>query len=736
MCKNPQATVYPTLPRRPPLHDALRWAAVASAYVLGTILFLWPMPAHLGTRVWGDRFDAWTTLWLIDHLHRHIADGSLTAETTEILFPIGYNMWSFGHAALQLLGAGLMFLGFPLVTAYNLLLIGGFASSGFAAHALGKALSRDHLGGFVAGTVFASSPYLYGEGAAGCIELVAAGFLPMFALTLVMLVRAPDWKRAAACAAVLAIIGPFNWYYTLFAGILGAGVLGWQVAAGRWRAAAWMAAAITLAAALDSPLIPLVRRETPTRPPVSAELFSDSDAWTRVEAISDGTTPLASITAAAMEEHDALQVMQNSTTVRAFAQARFTVNPLQSTPGMVAFLIGICGAATAGRRGAMWAWLAVGASVLTLGPFLRIDETPPLPVWAGKLPLPYYFFYQYVPFFSKAYRPYRIGVVTLTCCAALGAAGFGVLALEVRRRWLRMGVLCLGIIAATQPFWSGDRPALRPIADPTIPEIYTRLADLPPGGVVEVPLQYQPLTTANARFQFNQIAHHHPTLNCNQLIRRTELLAFQRYVTRNAFLATLLDLARQRPPFAFSAADLAGVFADGFRYVVVHTSAEADDVQLSGAMTAADLLTEPAFEMLDKALGEPVLQDGDSRVYAVPNATHAASWVWTGEDVVPLELPLDAKRFGLPTVLPTGGTMQIWEGEARQLSFWARGAGSAPVVVRITGADGQKDVPIVLDVERWRWIRIPLSQPGRLTLSLAAPQQGASLWITRAQVLR
>ena len=56
--------------------------------------------------------------------------------------------------------------------------------------------------GFVAGGAMASSPYLYGEGAAGCIELTAAGLLPLFAFTLVRLARSLGAGRRALAAEV------------------------------------------------------------------------------------------------------------------------------------------------------------------------------------------------------------------------------------------------------------------------------------------------------------------------------------------------------------------------------------------------------------------------------------------------------------------------------------------------------------------------------------------------------
>lgn len=502
-------------------------------YTLASILFLWPMPAHLNTQIWGDRFDAWTTLWLMEHLHRHLSDGTFSVETKEILFPIGYNLWSFGHAALQLVGVGLMFCGIPLIAAYNLLLIGGLATSAMAAHVLGEELAEDFWGGLVAGVTFASSPYLYGEGAAGCIELVAAGFLPLFAWSLVRLCREPGWKRALFSSGILAIVGPFNWYYTLFAGMLGAGFFVWQLWEGRWKTAGWCAGALLGAALTDAPLIPLVQRETPTRPPLSAALFEDTAAWQRAYDIANGAIPLENVTTEDLEQHDALQVMENSTTVRALLLARFTVNPLESTPGMLAFGVGIVGAALSGRRGLLWVFLGVGATVLTLGPFLRLDSTPRLSTLSADFPLPYYYFYHWLPFFSKAYRPYRIGVITLTACAAVGAAGWTRLSLAPPPKKLIASTLVL--IGFTQPFWAGDRPALRPLADPTIPPLYEKLRDLPDGGVIELPLQYQPLTVPNARFQYNQISHQKPLLNCNQLIRRTDLMGFAEYLRKTAF---------------------------------------------------------------------------------------------------------------------------------------------------------------------------------------------------------
>lgn len=711
------------------LRETLTWPGLLGVYLLGAAAFLWPLPLHLRTHIWGDRFDAWTTLWLIEHLGDRIAAGDWSARTVEILFPIGYDLFSFGHVALQAIGGLLVAAGVPLILSYNLLLLGGFATGALAAHALGRALGGGHLGGFVAGIAFATSPYLYGEGAAGCIELVSAGFLPLFAWSLVRVVRRPGWRRAAVAAACLAVIGPFNWYYTLFAGMLGLGFCLWQLLEGRRRAVAWIVAAMGVAALSNAPLVPLVRQETPTRPPVSAELFSDPAAWARVDAITNGTADIDELTLARGEEVDALQVYRNSTTLAALVQARFTVNPLHSTPGALAFGVGLFGLAAGRRQAWGWAALAAGATVLTLGPFLALDDRPPMAAWAGDWPLPYYFAYEHVPFFSKAYRPYRIGVITLTCLAALGAVGVGAVRAELRRGPVVVAVVLLSLVGVSQPLWSGDRPALRPLADARIPALYDTLAGLPEGAVVEVPLQYQPTTIANARFQYNQTRHGHPVLNCNQLIRRTDLVAFRRYIDDNAFLTTLVDLARTPPPHSFTGADLQALRDDGFRYVVLRRRVEADLLSLAGE-ARGDLLVEPAWTLLRDALGPPVASDEDGDIHAIPDDLDPTRvWRVDGSDVLDVDFPLDALRYLLPVRLAAGGAVPLWSGEGARLSLWVRGGEGGPVEV----VQGDRRTPLSLDPERWTFHTLPL---GDGPVSLEAPDGAAVFEVTLVQVRR
>lgn len=692
------------------------WAKITLVYIAGAVVFLWPMPLHLGDAIWGDRFDAWTTLWLIGHLAERLHTGDLNPITTEILYPNGYNLFSFGHAALQAIGAVMVAIGIPLVPAYNLLLIGGIASSGMGAHLLGKELTGNHTAGFLSGILFCTTPYLYGEGAAGCIELVAAGLMPLHAWALLRLARQPNKKHFAIATIILAIIGPFNWYYTLFTGMFAIGFFTWQVLQKHWKQAAAIALSCALAAALDAPLIPLVRQETPERPPVSAALFTDSHAWEASDMLADAKVDIAAIDESLLKLHDAMQVIRNSTQLRSLIDAGFVVNPLKSTPGRLIYIAALWAAWVAGRQVRGWLGIAGVATILTLGPFLVLDDTPPLPEWSGRLPLPYLFAYTYLPFFAKAYRPYRIGIIVVESVAA--AAAVALMTLRSRPQSKQIGVALVGLYAITQPFIAGEQPGYRPLADARIPSIYSQLQSQAPGAVIEVPLQYQPLTVGNARYQYYQLYHQHPLLNCNQLIRRPDLLAFRDYVVKNGFLTTLMDLARREPPYDFKGEDLNALYQDGFRYIVVHTEVPHDAVDLAGPMGNADLIGQAAVQMLEESLGQTVLNDSSARVYTLPAQSASGELHWSGQDVVRLPKLFD----GNPPLTLSGQRWTLWQNfpTPRRISFWAHAIEGSRLILR---AGAQKE-EILLNSDQWRWIDIAVKE-GPITLE--APEEG---WIS------
>ncbi|HJN76061.1 MAG TPA: hypothetical protein QGF58_19170 [Myxococcota bacterium] len=680
------------------------WLLALGVYALGSVVFTLPMPLELDSSIWGDRFDAWTTIWLIWHLADGILSGQLQEVTELIFYPVGYNLWSFGHMGIQLLGIPLIALGVGLTATYNLLLLGAFTASGLCGHALGHRLSGSHWGGFLAGAIFAWNPYTYGEMSAGCVELVGAWFIPLYALMLIRVCDKPTWQRAAWAAVVLACVGPFNWYYTAFLGMFTGVFLAWRVLAGgrnRNKAVAWIVVAALVAGVSNVPLISKARRETPSRSLITAETFSPEN-WAEANRIANGSVPLEDLDVELLELNDAMQVAINSTSLVNLTKAAFPPNPLESTPGRMAYAFGLFGLVMAGRRGRPWALMALGFSVLTLGPYLQIDATPPIPDWSLASPLPYYGLYNEVPFFAKAYRPYRIGVIVLLCLSALAATGLA----RMRWRWRFAVPVAAVLLCCTQPHWSGV--SAREMSDAEIPVVYEQVAELEPGAIIELPLHYQPVTPANARFQYYQVVHGKPLLNCNQLIRRTDLARFQEYVAANSFVETVLDLGRKEGPYSWLGEDLESLHEQGFRYVIAHTSVERDSVHLGGFNADADRLKQPAWDMLRETFGEPLLVGEDGTwVYAVPSQIEPGEHRWeaTWEDV-----PVEWAELDLPVTLAGDGLLLELGGPAERLSFWVLAEGEFVV-------EAGEPIPVVTREGAWTWVEVELGGASSVMLS-------------------
>jgi len=710
---------------------------------------MWPMPARIDEAIWGDRFDAWTTLWLIDHLAQQISALSFSAQTTEIIYPIGYNLWSFGHMALQAMGGAMVALGVPLVVSYNLLLLLGVWTSALAAHALGRELTGSHLAGGVAGLVFATTPYLYAEAGAGCIELVAAGLLPAHALSLVRLMRAPSWRRMWWATAALAIIGPFNWYYTLFAGMFALCFVVWQIIeAGpaqlksprgdtQRRGITLVLLSLVAAAVLNAPLISEARRETPTRPSISAELFSAERVFDEVRSVTNGTMPLDEVSADVLSRVDAMQVHFNSTSLKSLLEPKFESNPLYSTPGAFAFTIGLFGLFLAGRRALPWATICLVTTVLTLGPFLNVSGALLLPAASSEWPLPYFWAHEYLPFFSKAYRPYRIAVLSMMCLSVIGAIGAAAWIRSRRLPPFQPPVLLLGLMAFSQPHWSGDKPAARPMASTAVDSAYTALSKLEPGAVIELPLHYQPVSLANAKTQFYQTTHGHPMLNSNQLIRWPDLLRFKQYINSNSVLKTFVNLSRKAPPHVIETADLQDLSAQGFRWIIAHRLVEADQAELSGEMAHADLLDATAWRFLDAALGEPVIDSGAVVIWDAARAVTTPEQIQEdGTSITDIPLIFDPVSTGFPLVLHPGQSTQIYEGSAAALQAWLQPISpDAAISLRIEDSGIVREVPLELVAGHWQYNAQETGTSSPLKLSLVGRGEHVStVHITLASV--
>lgn len=736
------------------------WTGLGLIYLLAAAVFTWPLAADLGGHVWGERFDVWTTLWLLWHLHDAVSSGTFSVTTDMIFFPVGYNLWSFGHMAWQLLAVPLIAMGLSVTAAYNVLMLGAFAGSSLGAHVLGRAITRTHVGGVIAAAVFTFNPLLYGEMAVGAVELVAAFFLPLYALMLVRLAQKPTWGRALVLALTLALAGPFNWYYSIFCILLTAPLsIAMLIGASRARWLAFaprLAAAGALVALVTWPLVDNIGKENPPRIPLEFE-YQDALMLESQRDFRDGLIDLDDIDRRQMEIFEAIDSFTNSMSVRSLITAEFPVDPMRSTPGLFALLLAL-GGLVANPRG-NWRWALVGGifGVLSLGPLLRWSE-----IGAGGMtgvcPLPYYWLYNHLPFFSKAYRPYRLNVVTLTMLAAMAAYLGPWLRARLGDRLAPTAAVALVFVGASQPLWApGPQPGRQAVST-DVPAYYEEIAGLPGEAIIELPLHCQPPSQSYARLQYYQVVHRKKLLNNNQFIRIPALLQLREMAEANPALDLLLRLDRldEDEDVRFPHEAWAWFEEQGFRHLVAHSSFTADSMSNSRPQQdRVEMLPGRAFALLGDLFGPAVLENEHVRVYDFGEMR-------TGDDGLcppPAERDhrlgdlgtLDAFELGHSIVLhplaadPTQ-TVTLGEGapgeELGAVSFWATGEDCEGVAVRFLDSTGDPlgaTSPLMLQYGTWRWIRIE-APPGAAASELvndgasSLAVQVTALWLEVVEV--
>ena len=85
--------------------------------------------------------------------------------------------------------------------------------------------------------------------------------------------------------------------------------------------------------------------------PVAAAQFTPA-RWAASRAVADGEADLALVDDQMLLDLDAQQVVLNATPISNLLDMGFPSNPLESTPGLLAWVLGLAGLAAAGRRAA------------------------------------------------------------------------------------------------------------------------------------------------------------------------------------------------------------------------------------------------------------------------------------------------------------------------------------------------------------------------------------------------
>lgn len=382
--------------------------------------------------------DLWTQHWLSGH-----------AFTPGRLFE-GNVFWPLEHAALYSdLSLGTAVLLVPLrafvddpVPLYNLGLLGALAFAGYCFCLLGRALTGSVAAGLVAGTLAAFGSHQLSH--VYHLNLLSTGWLALLLLGLERLATRPGPGAVLLAGVSFALSAQSSGYYAVCAALLPLLFAAFR----RRELCAPRALGATLLAAFLGTLLVL--------PYLSSFLeVRERDALRR--------PPGMSRSMAFRPEHD---LGSHAYLYRGALGAEGE----RLFPGLLG--LGLAAAALRKRRpqARFYAAATVLLLVVSLGPELQLGGVT--------LPLPYAALFAIPPLDSMRH-PYTFAAVATMTLAVL--AGIGLEGLRPRRRLAALAVAA-AVVETLAP-----APATREVPQ-GVPPVYARLAALPPGAALEVPL--------------------------------------------------------------------------------------------------------------------------------------------------------------------------------------------------------------------------------------------------------
>jgi hypothetical protein len=441
--------------------------------------------------------DPWQSLWGLWFIARSLlGEGRLPLHTDDLFYPLGVDLSAVVLVLLPLLLAVPLVAALGPVIAYNAMVIGALALAGYATFLLATRVVGHRGAAFVAGVIFAFSPYQMVHALEHLFLIVGAVWIPLYALFLLRALDEGGAVKIALAALWMACAVFTNPYYAIALALLTALVVAhrlWRAegAAARRALLGRLAAVAALAALPVAPVAGVLLRRWSVDTALATSL-ADANAWSADLVAFLLPSPLHPLWGRLVEP----------------VYQRLNGNLFEQTvyAGLVALLL--AGVAVAGvpRQAALWTVSGLVFFALALGPFLHVLGADSFAV-AGRsvsIPLPGWLLHR-IPVLGAVRVASRFDSALMLCLAVLAAQGLAWLAARLRERpgAARRERMLVGLatLAVLVDFASVPLPVL----DARLPAAYAAVAGAarPRGSLLDVPLDWR-----IARYQYLQTAHH------------------------------------------------------------------------------------------------------------------------------------------------------------------------------------------------------------------------------------
>lgn len=510
------------------------WLWLLGAATLISLVLLWPFPAQLEGRalsVGDDLHQAWTIRWIQQAL---LPGGDpLFAAPTNYPFTmaLAINQPIYTSA---LLGLPLYWLGWSPIGVFNALVLLSFVLACWSMALLGRQLTGSALAGLVAGIGYAFASVRFAH--IVHLNLLSGGWTVLLLCVLLRLWQRPPTTRRGYTALILAAGGLaaaqalgdiYNGIYMALAvGLLAV----YQLITRRWglslRHTLALGAALLVTLLLCLPvLVPTVQVWSELR---LARDFRDHEHY-------------------GAHVSDYLVITRPGLLGYRFGDveaARATTSGAEEDslwPGLLTLALAGLGLLLARRaerqEQGYFVLLTLAAIFCSLGPTIRLNDTAP-----EIASLPYRWIYEHVPLFASARVPSRWALLAQAGLAALAAYGVAALMRLAQARRGRGPAVALralpvvGLLLVAADLWRGPVQGSTSLVGEPLPEVYRTLRALPPGPLLEWPLENADERLTHG-YEYYSIAHGH------RLVNSASSIVPQRYIQLRDFLRRFPDAA-------------------------------------------------------------------------------------------------------------------------------------------------------------------------------------------------
>jgi hypothetical protein len=215
-------------------------AAVLLLYTLLAVFVTWPMVTVFGTGMMGlyDAVDAYQCAWNLWWVSSALIQGRLPFFTWLLYYPYGVDLFWQTTQFSQAVAALPVTLLFGPAAGVNWTVLTSFIVGGYVTFLFARRLTGHTLGSFLAGVVFAFSPFHMQKVVEGGLEVTAIHWVACFLFALYLLLERPNFWRSLLAGALLLWVSLGSWYYGLFGVMItGCAALIWLLVPGETPAA-------------------------------------------------------------------------------------------------------------------------------------------------------------------------------------------------------------------------------------------------------------------------------------------------------------------------------------------------------------------------------------------------------------------------------------------------------------------------------------------------------------------